>query len=177
MRESNSSFPRHSGSNLLFFVTLLFLSIYADQYTKQIAVDLLDRAGMIGFFHNTIQFTLVENRGGFLGIVSSYPEPVQFFLLYICVSMLLGGCLFFIFAGRGAKRKYTIPLIFVTGGGTGNLLDRIFNNGGVIDFISIGVGSIRTGIFNLADVFILAGSFLLGYLFLLQSDSSQSGGI
>jgi signal peptidase II len=39
-------------------------------------------------------------------------------------------------------------------------LDRIVH-GTVVDFVSVGVGSLRTGIFNVADVAILAGLFML----------------
>jgi signal peptidase II len=51
----------------------------------------------------------------------------------------------------------------VAAGGIGNLLDRLFNNGAVIDFIRLGIGPLRTGIFNMADVAIVTGvvTFLL----------------
>jgi signal peptidase II len=55
--------------------------------------------------------------------------------------------------------------VFVVGGGISNLVDRLLYDDGVIDFLSIGVGSFRTGIFNLADVYILVGSFVIGCSF------------
>jgi len=45
-------------------------------------------------------------------------------------------------------------------GGVSNLVDRIAM-GRVIDFLNIGVGPVRTGIFNVADVAIMAGIGLL----------------
>jgi signal peptidase II len=45
--------------------------------------------------------------------------------------------------------------LFVAGGAS-NWLDRVVR-GSVIDFINIGFGPVRTGIFNLADVAIMAG--------------------
>ena len=45
-----------------------------------------------------------------------------------------------------------ISLSLVVGGGFGNLADRIFNEGRVIDFMNIGIGSLRTGVFNVADI-------------------------
>ncbi len=41
-----------------------------------------------------------------------------------------------------------------------NLIDRVAM-GSVIDFINVGIGSFRTGIFNIADVAIMAGAALL----------------
>lgn len=40
-------------------------------------------------------------------------------------------------------------------------MDRLMSDGKVIDFINIGIGNVRTGIFNLADVVILVGAVLL----------------
>ena len=60
---------------------------------------------------------------------------------------------------------HVIALSFMIGGGAGNLIDRIFNHGAVIDFLNLGVGTLRTGVFNAADMEIVAGITLL----LLQS--------
>jgi signal peptidase II len=43
----------------------------------------------------------------------------------------------------------------------GNLIDRIINDGAVTDFVRLGIGSFRTGIFNLADVAIVVGVVML----------------
>jgi signal peptidase II len=142
---------------------LLLVTIGIDQYTKFLAGRLLEAAEEISFLNSFLKFTLIKNHGGFLGIVHNLPENVRFFLLNICVAFLLLGCLVYLFALKKRTARYDMPLVFVTGGGISNLLDRLLHNGGVTDFLSIGVGNHRTGIFNLADVYILIGSFILGY--------------
>jgi len=54
-------------------------------------------------------------------------------------------------------------LTLFVGGGVSNWLDRFFH-GTVVDFLNIGIGPIRTGVFNVADVAIMCGAviFLLG---------------
>ena len=47
------------------------------------------------------------------------------------------------------------------GGGFSNLIDRLLNDGAVVDFVSVGVGNLRTGIFNLADGAIMLGAGIL----------------
>ena len=47
----------------------------------------------------------------------------------------------------------------------GNLIDRIMNQGAVIDFMNIGIGPIRTGVFNVADLAILAGIFIFAVFY------------
>ena len=46
-------------------------------------------------------------------------------------------------------------------GAVGNLIDRIRLDGLVIDFLNLGIGPLRTGIFNVADMAIMAGAVLL----------------
>lgn len=147
-------------------VTLLLITIAADQYTKFLAVKYLPTSDEISFLNNFFKFSLIKNHGGFLGIVSSFPENVRFFFLNICVSFLLLSCLVYLFYSKKRITRYDIPLVFVTGGGISNLLDRLLHDGGVTDFLSLGIGNFRTGVFNLADMYILIGSFILGsYLF------------
>ena len=45
-------------------------------------------------------------------------------------------------------------------GGASNLMDR-FVHGAVIDFMNVGIGSVRTGIFNVADMAIMLGAAIL----------------
>jgi signal peptidase II len=164
---SLSQLNKHLGHRGAYLsVTLLLITIATDQYTKFLAEKYLQKSDEISFLNNFLKFSLIENHGGFLGIVSSLPENVRFFFLNICVSFLLLGCLVYLFYPKKRTIRYDIPVVFVTGGGISNLLDRLLNNGGVTDFLSLGIGNFRTGIFNLADMYILIGSFILGsYLF------------
>lgn len=154
---------------------ILLVTISTDQYTKLLANRLIPVSDEISLFNGILQFSLIQNYGGFLGIVNSLPENIRFFLLHICVSLLLLSCLIYLFIYKKRTARSDILLAIITGGGTSNLLDRFFQNGGVTDFLSIGIGNFRTGIFNLADVYILTGSFILGYsLFCSFPESKQS---
>ena len=63
----------------------------------------------------------------------------------------------------------------VLSGGLGNLVDRIINDGRVIDFMNIGIGSLRTGIFNVADVYITVGVVVLVFQALQRPRRSMLG--
>jgi signal peptidase II len=47
------------------------------------------------------------------------------------------------------------------GGGIGNLIDRALHQGAVVDFMNVGLGNLRTGIFNVADVALTGGAIAL----------------
>ena len=52
-------------------------------------------------------------------------------------------------------------MVLIAAGGMGNLVDRVLRDGRVIDFMNLGLGPVRTGIFNVADVQIMVGLGLL----------------
>jgi signal peptidase II len=56
-------------------------------------------------------------------------------------------------------------------GGASNLLDRVAF-GSVVDFVNLGVGSVRTGIFNVADMAIMLGAFIVVIAGIEESASS-----
>ncbi len=143
--------------------TLLFITLVSDQLSKLVARRVLEGCGQTTFLQGTVTFSLVENRLGFLGIVRDLPAFLQFFFLYIFVGAVLLGCLFMLYRLARHNSTYTLPLGLVTGGGLSNLLDRLVGDGGVTDFMMVGLGRLQTGIFNVADVYVLLGSFALGF--------------
>lgn len=155
-------------------VSLLALTIFTDQLTKVAAERLLAHSGEIPVLGGLATFILVKNFEGFLGIVRGLPHGLQFFFLYVCVTVLLVACLSYLFFLRRPNPRYDLPLSLVTGGGLSNLLDRLLHDGGVTDFVMLSAGKFHTGIFNLADVYILAGSFIFGFqLFSGQASKSD----
>ncbi len=97
-------------------------------------------------------------------MVNEYPWYLQFFLLNICVPLILLYCLYYLLFKKNLPALHITTLSIITGGGVSNLLDRMINSGAVIDFIQIRIGVFKTGIFNLADIYIIGGSFFLGFL-------------
>jgi signal peptidase II len=144
-------------------VGVLIFAIATDQLSKMAARGILATTGDISVFGGLVRFSLIDNHEGFLGIVRGLPPWLQFFFLYVGVTLLLVFCLIYLFFLSRPNCRFDIPLGLVTGGGLSNLLDRILHDGGVTDFMILAVGSLHTGIFNLADVSILFGSFILGF--------------
>lgn len=143
------------------FLLVLLLCVGCDHATKRAAGLLLvsgDRATLAG---DAVRFELVSNPGAFLSLGANLPEPVRHTVLMLLVPILLAiVCLYFLTSGQasGAER---LALGLVVGGGLGNWLDRVLHDGHVTDFVSVGLGPFRTGIFNFADVAIVGGVLLL----------------
>lgn len=162
--------PR-SRQRVFLLLLLLTLIIGIDQFSKYLARELISPAGS-SYLAGLVQLSLVKNHGGFLGIVSDLPENMRFLFLTVFVGLLLIASLLFLLHPSGYRSPLWMPLTCVTAGGLSNLLDRLHGDGGVTDFLILGYGRLQTGIFNLADIFILIGSFILGF-FLFRGDKDS----
>lgn len=146
---------------IVFILSLLLSCIGCDQVTKSVARNVLSSSGSTSLLNDFIRFEYVENPGAFLSLGADLPANVRFIVFVLLTAFLLVLMPILVFKGQTLTRLQLIGLVLVTGGGIGNLTDRIFNNGQVVDFVSVGIGSLRTGIFNAADVAVLAGALLL----------------
>ena len=70
-----------------------------------------------------------------------------------------------------------MALALVCGGAVGNLIDRIRSNAGVVDFIDIGFGDSRWPTFNIADMAVSLGAFLLAWVLWGEDTESERVGL
>jgi signal peptidase II len=132
-----------------------------DQVSKSAARSLLASGSTQSLFADALRLQLVQNPGSFLSLGASLPEATRFALFTGVVAVMLVGLVAVaLFARRLGPARF-IALALVAGGGISNLIDRLLFEGRVTDFLNVGVGSLRTGIFNVADMAILAGAFVL----------------
>jgi signal peptidase II len=142
---------------LLCFGVALLACVGCDHATKQAAVSLMAGSGPLDLAGGLLRFQLASNPGAFLSLGAELPEAVRSLILLGAVPLLIAGvCLYFARFSE-TSRAQLIALGVLAGGGLGNWLDRLLNDGHVTDFVSLGVGQLRTGIFNVADLAVIAG--------------------
>jgi signal peptidase II len=132
-----------------------------DQVSKSAARSLLHTGVTESLFADSLRLQLMENPGSFLSMGASLPEHLRFTIFTAAVAVLLVGLVCASLFARRLSTARFVALALVAGGGFSNLIDRLVNDGRVTDFLNVGIGSLRTGIFNLADMAILAGALLL----------------
>jgi signal peptidase II len=103
----------------------------------------------------------VENQGAFLSLGAWLPFLVRRAFFIAVPLAILAGVVAHVARKRDSRPLLAAGFSFVAVGGIGNLLDRIIHDGRVGDFLNIGVGVLRTGIFNVADACIMLGCLLL----------------
>lgn len=139
----------------------LSIIVVLDQWSKLWAIDTLRGRFPQSFLGDLFRLEYSENPGAFLGLGGNLPDWLRFGVLNIFVACVLLGSVVFLFRSRDVTRTQAWGLALLTSGGLSNLADRFFREGRhVIDFMNLGIGSLRTGIFNVADVAIMAGIFI-----------------
>lgn len=147
-----------SRRRLLAAVVILASCIGCDQATKAIATRELLDAEPRTYCGGAVRLQYALNPGGFLSLGHNLPKPVRsgiFTGFGVGLMALLAG---YLFAKRNASPAVFGATALMLAGGVGNLIDRMFRDGLVTDFMSVGIGPLRTGIFNVADVAIMAGA-------------------
>ena len=137
-----------------------------DQYTKYIANTAHLKGEFsqpIEFINGIIEFEYTENTGGAWGVLSGYTWillALTVVVMLICVTLLLKS---------GLKSKLLFWAIsLVISGGAGNLIDRIFRDGSVVDFLHFEFYP-TFPIFNVADIAVVIGAGLLILYFVLDT--------
>jgi len=141
----------------ILLASLLAACVGCDHTAKLVASRLLDPAETISLAADTVRFELAYNSGAFLSLGATLPPPARKLLLLGLVPLGLCVAVAAVVRSRSIGLGSIVAIGLVLGGGFANWLDRVLNGGAVTDFVSVGVGPLRTGVFNLADVAIVAG--------------------
>ena len=162
-------------SRLVLAMAILCSCVGCDQPTKIIAMKSRRDQPPRSYFADTVRLDYAQNPGGFLSVGANLPNSFRtgLFVGTNCVMML--GQLSFLNLKRNIPLLLFVSLVYVLSGGVCNLIDRVCNNGLVTDFINVGIGPIRTGVFNVADMAITFGAIAIGLLtFKRETDEPTS---
>ena len=156
---------------VLFCLSCLTL-ISWDRVTKNLAKEHLMNKESKSYLHDTFRLEYVENTGAAMSLGDSLPNTISFWLL----SILPLGILLILFAytiNRSKEMRFVkiFSLSLVIAGGIGNIIDRLFYDRHVADFMNVGFRNIRTGILNFADVCVTAG--VICFLFFHRSNTKK----
>lgn len=147
---------------IAILVIAAFGCVGCDQSTKAVARHLLEPGERISLLGDTLRLSLVENAGSFLSLGDSLPKSIRDIVFLGIIPLILIAFAAHFALSKGFRTDKILAAGLVVGGGLGNLVDRLMNDGRVYDFLNVGVGTIRTGIFNVADmILMLAVAYLV----------------
>ena len=150
----------------MFFGLLMAAALVGiDQLTKWLVVsnmELHESVHLIKFGETQVlNFSYYLNDGSAFSMFGGQTE------MLICVTSLMMGALLCAMVMKQVRRTpYIIAFSLIIGGGVGNLIDRLFNEGLVVDFIDVRI--INFAIFNFADICAVCGGIFLCLLVVLD---------
>lgn len=135
----------------------------ADQISKFYIISNFELGESTQFLKGFIDIIYINNKGGAWGILEGQTWTllsITAILLIVCFTLILK---------LGKKNKimfWAITLILF--GGVGNMIDRIFRDGNVVDFLHFEFFP-TFPIFNIADCAVVIGACLLVFYFIYDS--------
>ncbi|SEM13108.1 signal peptidase II [Aquimarina amphilecti] len=145
---------------ILLILSLVMLNIGCDQISKTVVRQTIAPDQKIEVFKDNFILTKVENSGAAYSLGSDLAPFLKVILLQLLPILVLVFLLRLILIKTTYSKETILGFTFIIGGGIGNLYDRIVY-GSVTDFMIMDLGIIKTEIFNMADVSIMIGSFII----------------
>lgn len=150
--------PSAAASKATLFAGVVAGVVALDFATKiwvQRTFHLYEQTNVIGDY---VRLTYIYNPGAAFGIdVGHYSRGV--FLVLSMVALVALAAMYWATPVFDRLRLSSIALI--CGGALGNLVDRVRSSSGVVDFVDIGIGTVRWPVFNVADMAVTIGAVLL----------------
>lgn len=153
---------------MIIFIALLVLGL--DRFTKLWALNVLKDKESIEVIKNFFNLTYVENRGAAFGILQGNV------LLLSIISIIFMVFLLLMYKRSGSKSLlYRVSLGLIISGALGNLYDR-FKYKFVVDMFHFHYGNTyEFPVFNVADIAVVLGTFLLMiYYFVIEPKESKT---
>ena len=143
----------------MIWVIIIVLIVAVAQLAKLLIINNIEFGNSIPVIENFFYIAHWQNKGAAWGLMQN--GRLFFIPATIVISIVL---VRFLYKYDNVLLRTSISMIL--GGAIGNLIDRIARSGGVVDFLDFYIGSYHFPTFNVADSFIVIGTFLLAYYML-----------
>lgn len=137
----------------MIWALIIIAAFILDRLTKLWVLDSVV-GNPITVINNFFYIRHLENKGAAFSILHGKT------IFLVATSSIVALVLIFILI-KNKNRFFRLTLSLILGGALGNLFDRIFREGSVIDFLEFHFGSYVFPTFNLADSFVVVGTILL----------------
>lgn len=158
--------------NIMVILGLLGAAVLVgiDQLTKWLVVSNMQLHESIQLIKigdlEVLNFSYYLNDGSAFSMFGGKTE------MLICVTSLMMGAMLCAMVLKKVKTlPYIISFSLIIAGGVGNLIDRLFNDGLVVDFIDVRM--INFAIFNFADICAVCGGILLCVLVIIDEAAEK----
>lgn len=148
------------GAKWMIYGGLSLFLIVVDQISKYIVQNSLPPYQPVEVIGDVFRLTFIYNPGAAFGLhVGDLSRYVFLALTVACVVVLF----VWFRSTPSTDRLRLLAIALVTAGAIGNFIDRVRSARGVIDFLDVGLGTLRWPVFNVADIGVTIGALLLAF--------------
>lgn len=133
-----------------------------DQYTKHLVSTHFVLGESRTFIKGFIELTYIHNTGAAWGMLSGK----TYILIAVTLAVMAVCIALFVKYAKGS-RLMLWALTLVLSGGVGNMIDRVFRDGKVVDFLHFEFFP-SFPVFNIADCAIVVGAVILALYFIIE---------
>ena len=172
-------------------IIIVFISFILDQLTKILVVNNMylwrDSRESIDVIGNFLRLKYIENKGMMWGMFSDVDQSVKDIVFTSLTILAVGVVIYYYRSINRSKIVLKSAFALILGGALGNLADKtlgyiifegklqIFNENGnlygrVVDFLDVGINQTRWPTFNVADITITVGVFIIFYFALFKKE-------
>ena len=154
----------------IYSLSLIFFLFLADRISKYLILNLFktsDEPNIV--ITSFLKFELIWNNGIAFSLLS-FEENFYYNVLTAIIVLIT---IFLIFLMIKAVNVEKFGFCLIIGGSFGNIFDRL-SYSSVIDFIDFNIGNFHWFIFNVADIFITIGVFILIMFELLKKNEKKN---
>ena len=148
--------------SLVLAVITAAVFLAADQITKYIVITNMELGQSIDFIDGLLDFTYIHNDGGAWGMLGG-----SRWLLIGLTAVIMVVLIILLIKNKGKNKLFFWAGALIVSGGIGNMIDRVFRGGEVIDFLH--ATFINFPIFNIADCAVVIGAGLLILYFIIDT--------
>ena len=149
------------------------LIVVADQLTKYLVITQMAQNEVIEVIPGILNFNrIIPNSGAAFGI---FAGKTWFLITVTCIIMVI--CICMLIRKTFQSKLMFWALCLVLAGGVGNMIDRVFRGGNVIDFLEFGFFDFP--VFNVADCAVCIGAVMIVIYFFVDfiKDSRKKNNI
>ncbi len=139
-----------------------FVALVVDRITKIYILGNMPLYDVRDFINGFINITHIKNTGGAWGILSGNTA-----ILVVVTLIIMAVCIWLLIRYAKDSKLFFWAISLVLSGGLGNMIDRIFYAGKVVDFLQFDFWK-SFPVFNIADCVIVLGCGLLILKFILE---------
>lgn len=145
--------------NRAFVVLVGLVFIALDQWVKAQALMALQLDSFrFGGSLAWVDIALSLNGGAFLSLGAGLSSGSKQLIFIAGVALFVSWAFWWVLSRWVASPGRALAVYLIALGGASNLIDRMFRNGHVVDYLILNFGALHTGVFNIADIAIMVGA-------------------